>query len=361
MGSVKKRPDGTWRGRWREYPGGPERSKHFALKEQALRHVNQMENDLARGVYVSPEHGRVALVQMMAEHIERQPWRYNTNHNAAWALEHARSFFGNQPIALVRTSDLQRFVTGLDLEPRSVATVWRFVRQTIREAHLDGLVGRDPCLRVTLPRHDGAELVVPTVDEVALLVDAAPDDFAVAVILGAGLGLRSSEAAGLTVDRIDFLRREVRVDRQWHGKLDRFEPVKYAASNRVVPAGDRVLERLAMHLEHHKAGAAGHVLHAEGRALNSNRMSWRWEQTVTAAGLDFTFHQTRHHYASSLLAEGCSIVAVQRALGHSSAAVTLDTYGHLMPSDTERIRTAIDRSWEAAADQSRTNRHRKGL
>jgi integrase len=37
-----------------------------------------------------------------------------------------------------------------------------------------------------------------------------------------------------------------------------------------------------------------------------------------------------------------SIKVVQEHLGHASAKVTLDVYGHLMPSDEDRSRKAID-------------------
>lgn len=46
------------------------------------------------------------------------------------------------------------------------------------------------------------------------------------------------------------------------------------------------------------------------------------------------------HYASGLIAAGCDVVTVQRALGHSSASVTLNTYSHLWPSAEDRTRKA---------------------
>ena len=48
-----------------------------------------------------------------------------------------------------------------------------------------------------------------------------------------------------------------------------------------------------------------------------------------------------HFYASALIAAGCSVKAVQMALGHKSAKMTLDTYSHLWPGDEDRIRAAI--------------------
>jgi hypothetical protein len=50
---------------------------------------------------------------------------------------------------------------------------------------------------------------------VAGLYEAAAPAFRAGVLLGAALGLRQSEASAVTVDRVDFLRREVRIDRQF--------------------------------------------------------------------------------------------------------------------------------------------------
>jgi hypothetical protein len=68
---------------------------------------------------------------------------------------------------------------------------------------------------VKLPARRTGEIVPPTVEQVELLVDAAPVWFRPAVILGAGLGLRQAEASGLTADRVLWLERAVRVNRQW--------------------------------------------------------------------------------------------------------------------------------------------------
>jgi integrase len=66
-----------------------------------------------------------------------------------------------------------------------------------------------------------------------------------------------------------------------------------------------------------------------------------------------TFHRLRHFYASSLISAGCSIVAVRHALGHARPSTTLNVDGHLMPSDTDRIRGAIDAVFAEAEDDLR--------
>jgi integrase len=65
---------------------------------------------------------------------------------------------------------------------------------------------------------------------------------------------------------------------------------------------------------------------------------------ISSVGADSTTHDLRHCCASVLISSGVSIEAVQRYLGHKNASETLDTYGHLMPGDDDRLRAAIDAS-----------------
>jgi len=55
---------------------------------------------------------------------------------------------------------------------------------------------------------------VLTVEQVAALASAVPRRYRALVIVSAALGLRQGEACGVTVDRIDFLRRAITIDRQ---------------------------------------------------------------------------------------------------------------------------------------------------
>jgi integrase len=55
-----------------------------------------------------------------------------------------------------------------------------------------------------------------------------------------------------------------------------------------------------------------------------------WQPAMKAAKLQLRIHDLRHAYASLLLAFGETVLYASRQLGHSSAKLTLDTYGHLV-------------------------------
>ncbi|MGB3762211.1 MAG: tyrosine-type recombinase/integrase, partial [Ornithinimicrobium sp.] len=62
-------------------------------------------------------------------------------------------------------------------------------------------------------------------------------------------------------------------------------------------------------------------------------------------------HALRHWYASVLLDAGESIRAVSEYLGHSDPGFTLRTYTHLMPTSSERTRTAVDAAFATSRDE----------
>ena len=66
-------------------------------------------------------------------------------------------------------------------------------------------------------------------------------------------------------------------------------------------------------------------------------------------------HALRHHYASILLAGGVDIGAVSEYLGHHDPGFTLRVYRHLMVSDTERARKAIEAALRAQPEQERNS------
>jgi hypothetical protein len=54
MASIDRRPNGKWGARWREYPGGPQKARHFARKIDAQQFVTRIEASVLDGSYRDP-------------------------------------------------------------------------------------------------------------------------------------------------------------------------------------------------------------------------------------------------------------------------------------------------------------------
>lgn len=94
-----------------------------------------------------------------------------------------------------------------------------------------------------------------------------------------------------------------------------------------------------------EAETGGH-LHRPNTSVNTT--SW-FLRALAAAGLErMTIHDLRHTAASLAISSGANVKAVQRMLGHASAAMTLDVYADLFDEDLEAVSTALNTARSAA-------------
>jgi integrase len=343
-----------WLARWRD-PDGAQRSKGFARRADAEQHLVAVQHRIMAGEYVDPNAGKVTV----REWCER--WRSMQVHRPSTAAQvegyfrlHLYPTLGDRQLRSVLPSDVQAWVAGRSktLAPGSVELVYRHFAAAMKAAEGDRVIARSPCQSISLPKKVRAEVVPPTVEQVEAIADAVQDRYRAAVVVAAGAGLRLGEVFGLQVDRVDFIRRSIRVDQQLltpgNGPAV-LGPPKTASSVRSVPIADVVVHELAEHLRRFPP-VDGFVFTTElDRPVRRSTFQCAWARGVKAASTPgVRFHDLRHHYASALIAAGCSVKAVQAALGHASATETLETYAHLWPADEDRTRDAIQALWAGA-------------
>ena len=74
---------------------------------------------------------------------------------------------------------------------------------------------------------------------------------------------------------------------------------------------------------------------------NNWKRSIGWAEAIGAIGFpNLRVHDLGHPAASVWLGAGADPKVVQRVLGHASAAMTMDLYGHLIVQNPGRLRSA---------------------
>jgi integrase len=352
-GSITRHPNGSYRPRYRD-ADGKQHERHFKTKAEAQAWLDQQTAAMVRGDHVAPADGRVTFRTYAEEWREMQDHRPTTRAYVETMLRrHVYPVLGDRSLSAIRPSTVQAWSKGLvsgGLAPSTAKVLHRFVSAIFRAAVRDRLILSSPAEGVRPPKQQGRpDFSVLSTGEVLALADSVPGRWRAAVLLAAGTGMRQGEVFGLTADRIDWLRRTVRVDRQLvlvPGAPPALAPPKTDSSIRDIPLPQVVVDALAAHLAAYPSGPGGFVFTSpEGHPQRRTAFSARvWRPAVAAAGLpdDTTFHGLRHHYASLLIRYGESVVTVQKRLGHSSAKETLDTYSHLWPDSDERTRDAVD-------------------
>ena len=348
MASVKRVSTG-WRARWRT-PDGGSRSQTFSRKIDAEQHLISVGHSKLSAAYIDPGAGRVTFEDYATRWAENQVWRPSTQVRVEGVLQnHLIPHLGRRPLKSVGRSEVQTLVRALSetLAPGTVNGIYTILVSVYRAAVRDRLLPAVPWEGVKLPRQMLRRVEPLTAEHVAMLADGIGDRYRPLVIVGAGAGLRVGEALGLTGSRVDFLRRSLSVTQQavTVKRITSLSAPKTRAFIRTVPVGEAVLADLAAWFERNPR-SRGELLVADesGAPIPQNRFSQTWARTVEKIGLPAgtRYHDLRHTFASALISAGCSVKAVQVALGHESATTTLNTYAHLWPSDSDRTRAAVD-------------------
>ena len=80
-----------------------------------------------------------------------------------------------------------------------------------------------------------------------------------------------------------------------------------------------------------------------GKPIRPNTVTYAWKGMVKRSGLKpIRLHDCRHSHASLMLAKGIHPKIVQERLGHSTIAMTLDTYSYVVPGLQEAAAKKFD-------------------
>ena len=157
-------------------------------------------------------------------------------------------------------------------------------------------------------------------------------------------GLRFGEAAALRVADGDVEARRIRVRRSvtyvTGTGLVEGPPKNHSA--RTVPVPAFIARLLATELGD-RDGDELAFPPPRGGYLAIENMRYPFAKAVAAVGCaGVRLHDLRHTCASLAISGGANVKVVQRLLGHKTATLTLDRYGHVFPDDLDAVADAFD-------------------
>ncbi len=265
---------------------------------------------------------------------------------------HAFPVIGNVRVRTLPPGDIQRVLDGVlaTCSKRTALHVYRVISEVLAEGERWG-VCRNVAKLVRPPRPERPKLRIPDVAETKTILQTVKGSSAEGpTVLATYCGLRLGEALALRWKDVDLERARVRVTGTMY-RGGRTEP-KTARSRRSVAVPPFALQWLREHQrsqgERRVVSIAwldeGYVFDAgAGMPLSVETVSRRFGQLVDQVGLgEIRFHDLRHAYATRLLEAGVHAKVVSEALGHSSIAITLDTYSHVLQSMSKAAADAIE-------------------
>lgn len=275
---------------------------------------------------------------------------------------------GRKPINEIARKDVRDLlldIHGRGLSKATVCLVRDVVSGVFNHAIDDEVIDMNPVLgvvkRLQLSREKKHEVEPLTMKEVGFFLEVCQDyrpAYYPLFLTAFRTGMRLGELLGLQWGDIDWHGRFIRVTRS--AKRGRITPTKTGRTRRV-DMSDQLVEvlRALQTQRKREAMAAGRgtpipfLFHdAEGKPLSQNTVRNIFKRVLEKAGLrSLRVHDTRHTFASLLLSDGQSPVYVKEQLGHSSIQMTVDIYGHLIPSSNREAVNRLDSQQSATLPQ----------
>ncbi|WP_431246387.1 tyrosine-type recombinase/integrase [Leifsonia xyli] len=343
-----------YRVRYRKPDHSQTDKRGFRTKREAELFLASVEMKKATGEYIDPTAAR-ATVDRLGE-----AWLASRSHlkpssayvyESAWRL-HVKPRWGAAMVGNIRHSEVQTWISELsdgvgDRKAKSPTIVRRshdILAGILDSAVRDHLIPSNPARGIKLPRRRSREHVYLTNEQVARLLIAC-DEHAPVVATLAYTGVRWGEVSALRVRDVDTRRLRLTV----------VENAVYVNGS-IVVGTPKTHERrsvpypqfLSTPLRAACTGKArddlvfddGHGGYQKTPTMAAN--SW-WDRALVAADLPpMTVHDLRHTAASLAVSAGANVKAVQRMLGHASAAMTLDTYSDLFDDDLDAVASRLN-------------------
>lgn len=370
-GTITRRTDGRWEARITLLDG---RRKCFygRTRQEVATRLNQAQHDQGMGLpIVTNERLTVgAYLEQWLETMRPPRVRPSTHRRYRELLAHVTRAYGELRLTRLTQGQIRLLYARLQQDPdtteghggeragaagRSATTVHHVhtvLRKALADAVEQGLIVANPSDRVDGPKLRRASVEPFTLEETQRLLEAARGDRLEALYtLAVSTGMRLGELLALTwrhvhldTGKLQVVASLQRVGAEGDvGNGWRVGEPKTPRSRRQITLSRVAVEALRAHRvrqlsERMAAGAAWQEhdvvfcneigLHLDGTSVTR----YQFRPLLVKAGLPRRrFHDLRHTAATLMLLGNVPPKVVSETLGHSTIAITLDTYSHVLP------------------------------
>ncbi len=365
FGNVRKLPSGRWQARYKVEGGRSITApSSFATKAEAARWLAGVETERAKGSWVDPQAGRIALDAYAWAWLRGHPrlakrtreiYEAQLRLHILPVIDPAVPALGTVALTDLTPALVRQWYAALAAQRSSsvAAKAYTRLRQILTAAMNDDLIGKNPCRiqRGGVEHHP--EQRFATMSELAALAEAVPDRYR-AMVLAAGLcGLRLGELSALRWDDVDLAGATITVRRKRlrlaSGEVIEDDP-KSRAGRRTVALPAVLVVELERHRSVHGDAPGGYVFTSEeGTTLERSNFRQRvWLPAAKAAALEgLRFHDLRHTAGTLAARTGATTKELMARLGHASPQASM-IYQHAAEDRDRRIAEGLDAMAEEA-------------
>src|SRR5215469_668342 len=238
------------------------------------------------------------------------------------------AFIADQPVGKIDHLAIRGYLSHLyerGLKKSSVARRLVSIRSCFKFLAREGNVERNPAALVSTPKLPKQLPRVPTIEEMAAVLDHAPAETSaflerdcVILELLYGSGLRNSELVGVELNQIDWPHQRILV--RGKGNKERYVPFSDSAGDAIKAYLPKRAEVMARLYQRHSVL----LVNARGGRLTTRSVAHIVKHLAVARGLSPYVHPhtLRHAFGTHLLEEGADLRAIQEMLGHERLSTT---------------------------------------
>ncbi len=350
-----------YRVRWVD-DGGKEHSKSFKMKADAQRYLNGLTADIHRGDYVDPRKSAETFGSVAEQWIKTKGHRkpktlagyrslLDTIVLPRWGAVPLRQINYEQYSTWLGSLAVEGSQRGTGLSASRITQAHQLMGAVLKYAQRTGKIAKNVAAEIKrdedLPEQTEQERRYLTHAELLKLARATDRFETLTLVLGY-CGLRFGEAAALRRRHVGDRELVIRASATAVAGQGIVETDTKTKRTRHVPVPEPVWRRLKDELP-----ANPNALVFPGRKggyLPLGEYRWAFDNACKAVGIDgLVPHGLRHTTASLAISAGANVKVVQRLLGHATAAMTLDRYGHLLSDDLTGVAAALSNAIEATA------------
>ncbi len=247
------------------------------------------------------------------------------------------------------------------LSASTVVYMHRILRQALAQAVAWHELVRNEAAAVKPPKVERKQMTVLNTDAAAAVIEAARDtSLFIPILLGITTGMRRGEVVALRWRHVDLDKAQISIEESIEQTKTglRYKPPK-SGKGRTVALPKSVVEELRNHRIRQaetflklgiRLSEDGFVVaQADGSSLQPRSLSHAFQLFLAKHKLPrVRLHDLRHTHATAMLKNKIHPKVVQERLGHSTIAVTMDIYSHVLEGMQEDAAEIVDAALQAA-------------
>ncbi|MBQ6755453.1 MAG: site-specific integrase [Oscillospiraceae bacterium] len=321
-------------------------------KQDVRKRMTAMIAAVDNHTYFSPSTQCLSdwLSEWLSEFVDGKVKPYTADAYAGYIRNHMAPYFGKTKLCDLTTMKVQKFYNHLlnvkSLSPNSVKDIHNVLHNSLEKARKLGYIQVNPCDNCDLPKEVHFEIKPMEQEDVArLFTELENEEYRILILITLFSGLRQGEVLGLSWDCVNFDQGTILVNKQLmksSKKAGSHYILSYTKTSKtrnicLAQTGIELL-REQKEWQETQRKLQGKTWNNEWNLVFTNEKGHHlchqtiyrhFKRIAKRIGLESArFHDLRHSCAVANLESGTDIKTVQKVLGHSSAAMTMNIYAH---------------------------------